>query len=69
MIDFTTHPKNVCMTYKTHFVFSLKLSFKFAVASLKALVHALVPNIFISSSTQALNDINKIVKSSGCTTR
>ena len=38
-------------------------------ASLKALVHAFIPNIFMSSSTQALNDINKIVKSSGCATR
>ena len=57
------------MTYKTHLVFSLKLSFKFALASLKALVHAFIPNVFMSSSTQALNDINKIVKNSGCTTR
>ena len=62
-------PESVCMTYKTHLMFSLKLSFKFAMASLKALVHAFIPNIFMSSSTQALNDINKIVKSSGCTTR
>jgi len=69
MIDFTTHPKNVCMTYKTHFAFSLKLSFKFALASVKAFIHALIPNVFISSSTEALNDINKIVKNSGCTTR
>lgn len=57
------------MTYKTHLVFSLKLSFKFALASLKALVHAFIPNVFMISSTQALNDINKIVKSGGCTTR
>jgi hypothetical protein len=50
-------------------VFSLKLSFKFAVASLKALLHAFVPNIFMSSSTQALSDINKIIKNSRCATR
>lgn len=69
MIDFITHPENVCMTYKTHFIFSISLSYKFALASIKALIHAFIPSFYINSSTNAVNDINKIIKNSGCTTR
>lgn len=66
LLDFWSHPKNVCMSYVSHFQFSLFLSYKFGIASFKALIHAIIPNLFISSSTDITREINKIISVMGC---
>ena len=63
---FTKHPNSVCLTYYTHFKLSMTLSVKFAIASFKALIHAFLPPIFISSSTHVVSEINEILIENKC---
>ena len=60
------HPSNVCMTYSEHFKLSMRFSYKFAVASFQAFVHAVIPDLYISSTTDTINDIQSIIEKSGC---
>ena len=45
------HLENVNMTYTEHMMFSLGLSKIFLVASVKAIIHAFIPDVLITSST------------------
>ena len=45
------HLKDVDMNYIEHLKFSCSISFQFLIAAQKALIHALIPGIFITSST------------------
>jgi hypothetical protein len=63
---FYNHPNKVCLTYNTHFKLSMTLSIKFAIASFKALIHALFPPFFISSSTNTVNEINELLIQNKC---
>ena len=56
------HPSNVSMTYFEHMRFSLYLSWKFGCASILAIIHSIYPDIFITSSTDALSNISKLIK-------
>jgi len=60
------HPKKVCMTYLSHFQFSSKLSVLFLIASFKAFVHAVIPDIYITSSSDSVNEIKELIETSGC---
>ena len=60
------HPSNVCMTYLTHFKLAIKISFLLLFASLKSLVHAFIPDIFITSTSDLIVDLNYLLKSAGC---
>ena len=60
------HPSKVCLTYYSHFKFSMKVSFKLFVASIKAFVHSIYPDIFITSTTDLLAYLNNELKSIGC---
>ena len=48
------HLSNVCMNYREHFLFSFHLSYIFFNASVKALIHSFVPNLFITSSSETV---------------
>ncbi len=61
-----SHPKNVCMTYLSHLQFSSKLSVLFLIASFKAFVHAVIPDIYITSSSDSINEIKELIEISGC---
>ena len=60
------HPAKVCMTYTQHMKFSLGLSKDFLEASAKAVVHAFLPDCYITSSSDYVEKINKKLNSSGC---
>jgi hypothetical protein len=60
------HPKNVCMTYFKHMKLSLYLSYLLAKASTKAMVHAFLPDTFITSTSDLTAKIQDILKKSGC---
>lgn len=60
------HPARVCMTYLEHGRLSSSLGFLFLVASAKAFAHTIYPDVFISSSADAVNDASKIMKDAGC---
>lgn len=60
------HPKKVCMTYYTHFRFSMYLSYEFAKASVGAIVHAIYPDILVTHSSDTLNRLQNEMKKIGC---
>jgi len=60
------HPNNVCMTYFEHFRLSIGFSLKFTIAAYKAFMHALIPDIYITSTSDAISDIQHILEKSGC---
>ena len=52
------HLKDVNMTYLEHMKFSLFLSFNFFKASFSAFIHAIYPDILVTSSTETLELLN-----------
>ena len=60
------HPQAVCMSYFEHCMFSLKLARYFAVGSLKAVVHAFLPNMYITSSSDLLVTVKEDMAKIGC---
>lgn len=63
---FLLHPKNVCMTYYQHFIFSSRLGFKLIISGFKAFIHAIFPFLFITSTTDFNRDLKHILESAGC---
>ena len=53
------HPKEVCMTYFEHMKFSLYLSYMFGKASFCALIHAVYPDILITTSSDTIDKLFK----------
>lgn len=60
------HLNKVCMTYYEHLCFSLFLSKEFAIASYKALIHALFPPCYVSSSTDTIKNLSEEMGKVGC---
>ena len=65
--SFFFHPTDVGMTYGEHCRFSLALAWQFALASIQAVVHALYPDAFVSSSTDAAASIAQQIRDCGHT--
>ena len=51
------HPSNVNMTYGRHMVYSLILFKKLFVSSIKMLIHAFLPDLFITTISDLIVDI------------
>jgi hypothetical protein len=64
--SYFSHPNNVCLSYYQHFRFSLKLSTMLFVASVRAFIHAIFPNYFITSSSVLSENLRKELESVGC---
>ncbi len=60
------HPRDVCMTYMTHMKLSLYFSYRLFVGSMKAFVHAFIPDVYITSTSDLSTELYKVLKSSGC---
>lgn len=60
------HLRKVCMTYTQHCLFSMSISVKLLIGSLKAFVHAWIPNIFTSSTTLLIQNLDNTIKNTGC---
>ena len=60
------HPRKACMTYWSHFKFSMFLSKEFAKASVGAVVHAIYPDILISHSRDTIDKLEKEFNKRGC---
>ena len=54
---FFDHPNNVCLNYLDHLIVSLSFSKELFFGSIKAIIHALVPYYYNSSTS----DINKFL--------
>ena len=60
------HPRKVCMTYMEHFKLSVEMAYVLGVGSIKAIIHAIYPDMFITSTTDTINYIQKRLSESGC---
>ena len=60
------HPKKVCMSYSQHMKLSFKFCYLFGKGFFKSFVHAIFPDIFITSTTDINNDIKELLDNSGC---
>ncbi len=63
---FNKHPTEVCMNYISHFTFSSNISLKLFKGSIKALVHALLPEYFKTSTTDLIDEVSEELATSGC---
>lgn len=66
MINFTQHPSQVCMSYQEHASHSLYFSYILWIGFQKAFIHAIIPDLFKTSTTELSDKLNKIIQSSGC---
>ena len=66
MYSYFTHPNNVCMNYFNHFKISINYSKQLFIASLKAFIHAIFPSVYITSTTNTINNINNQLKINNC---
>lgn len=60
------HPSNVCMTYFNHMKFSLYLSYEFAKGAFGALIHAFLPDILVTHSSDLIKKLTDDLKNVGC---
>ncbi len=60
------HPKDVCMTYFQHMKLSLYFSVTLWWGSVQAFIHALIPDVCITSTTDLAHNLQKTLKSAGC---
>lgn len=60
------HPKTVCMDYQTHAKFSLQMAYLFAVGSVKAVVHAILPDFYVSSTSDLVKEVQQHLQDAGC---
>lgn len=60
------HPRNVCTSYAQHMWFSLEMSYHFALGSIKAIIHALLPDYYVTSTTDTSLYIQQRLEESGC---
>mgnify|MGYP003970521409 FL=1 len=65
-MKFFTHPKEVCMSYFEHMKLSLYFSWILWKASILAVIHAFLPDTFITSTSDTNKEVEKILKESGC---
>lgn len=63
---FFQHPKQVCMTYFQHARLSMNFSYMFLKASKEAFIHAIYPDKYITSTSDTIKEITKILENSGC---
>ena len=61
-----SHPNAVCMSYFGHMKLSLGFAQTFFVGSLKAIVHAFFPSLFITSTSDIHTQIGKELSEAGC---
>jgi len=66
MYSIFDHPNKVCMTYFQHAIFSSSLGISLLAASFKAFIHAIIPSLFITSSSDLVKSLDDKLKNAGC---
>ena len=59
---FFNHPRKVNMTYTKHMFTSLNMSHTFMKSSIKAFIHAFIPSLYETSSTDTIKELSKKIK-------
>ena len=64
--SYFSHPNNVCMSYIKHWSISMYYASRMFFGSIKAVIHAFVPILYKTSTTNVAKDINNTIKNTGC---
>jgi hypothetical protein len=56
---FTKHPASVGQSYMQHFAFSATFSIRLLIASFTALIHALLPCFFQSTTSRYIEELSR----------
>tara|TARA_B100000963_G_scaffold214938_1_gene187503 strand:- start:434 stop:634 length:201 start_codon:yes stop_codon:yes gene_type:complete len=54
------------MDYQTHAKFSLQMAYIFAIGSVKAVVHAILPDFYVSSTSDIVKEVEQHLQGAGC---
>ena len=60
------HLKKICMTYFQHLRFSSNLGIQLWIGSVKAFIHAIMPQYYITSTSDLVKKLDIEMKSAGC---
>lgn len=60
------HPENVCMSYIKHLCLSMNFSKKLFISSIKAFIHAIIPSLYITSTSDLVDELKIILNTVGC---
>ena len=60
------HPDDVCMSYTQHCKLSIKLALLMLLGSIKAFIHAFIPDLCVTSTSDINDKIKTILKNNGC---
>ena len=63
---FFQHPTHLSMTNFQHARLSMNFSYMFLKASKEAFIHAIYPDKYITSTSDTVKEITKILEESGC---
>ena len=57
---FTAHPSSVGETYPRHCRFALRFGARMTLGGLAAMVHALLPFLFVTTASRTLDELNAL---------
>ena len=60
------HPNKNCMSYLEHAKLSLTFSGMLFVGSIKAFIHAVIPDVYSKSTTDLIQEIDSMISKAGC---
>ena len=60
------HPNKNCMSFSEHAKLSLTFSGKLLLGSVKAFIHAFVPDAYSKSTTDLIKEIDNMINEAGC---
>ena len=60
------HPDNVCMSYTQHMKLSMKFFFLFLKGAIKAFIHAIIPDLCVTSTSDINKTVTTLLKENGC---
>ena len=63
---FNEHPNSANMNYFRHMILSLKFSFLLFISSIQAVIHAVLPFLCKTSTSDVIKKINGMLHKAGC---
>ena len=60
------HANKNCMSFSEHAILSLTFSGKLFLGSVKAFIHAFIPDVYSKSTTELIKEIEDMISVAGC---
>lgn len=66
MYSYFSHPNSVCMSYLQHAQFSSSIGVSLLIGSFQAFVHAILPSMYLTSSSDLSRNLHLKLSNAGC---